>query len=268
MLKRYFDFINESLITGELPRDYELDLDFIKHSFEDFEIKVRIMDDSYHDNEGRLVHEGDKKYIDRTDVYVTKDIFIDGADINRDEVKSIVVKLLRRLEIDGYRVNRFNGTIGGDTINYIRLVIYPKVTPVKEAIEVPSITPIKGELPTTEYLRALTTEIEDEGVYVNFSNPIHSSDGMTVDLNRVNRLLMNGEYAGTQKRDILSRKYYLCYNVMFSVDSPEDINSYNTYINKIIKKLEHDGFKCAFYNDLGSGIKDLLKTVIIYPKVK
>ncbi len=265
MIKRYSNFINESLIRGKLPMDSESDLNYIKHSFEDFNINIRIMDNQYHDNQNRLIHEQDKKYIDNNDVYVTKDVFIDGEDINKEEVKSIISKVVRKLEMEGYQIHQFNGTFGSGEINYTRLIIYPKVD-VKESIAVPQISTTNGELPNIEYLRILTTEIEDDGVHVNFSNPIHDEEGNTIDIGRANRLLLQGGYEGVQKRDILSRKYFICYNVMFSVDPPNNINSYIPLINRFIRKLENDGYKCKFFNEFGDNIKDLLKIVIIYPK--
>ncbi len=118
------DKINEALIHGKLPNDY--DLEYVYSVFEEFEVSVRIIHEPYHDSESRLIHQSDKKYIDNNDVYICKDIFIEGNDITDINLKKEFDKLVKKIEVDGYRTNIFEGTFGSGALNYLRLVIYPK----------------------------------------------------------------------------------------------------------------------------------------------
>ena len=128
MIKRYYDFINEGLIFGQLPNiDW---LDILCEDLDD-DLNIVILEDRLCDDVGGLVNATDVRYITNNQVFACTEIHIqnnNGLQFKKlYNTRLLINKIQKKIELESYKViqNDAADTFFSKKGGYIRLVIYP-----------------------------------------------------------------------------------------------------------------------------------------------
>ena len=128
MIKRYYDFINEGLIFGQLPN-----IDWLNILCEDLDddLNIVILEDRLCDDVGGLVNATDVRYITNNQVFACTEIHIqnnNGLQFKKlYNTRLLINKIQKKIELESYKViqNDAADTFFSKKGGYIRLVIYP-----------------------------------------------------------------------------------------------------------------------------------------------